>query len=124
MRAYLSLLFCLLVLPTFAQLSVDNPAVQLSQHGFYFEKVNWDKGENTSAMLNEESLMLIHLNTQPNGKAFTPFFCAIEDRIAKSSKVNLRFRLGSVDYVNALEGKSYFQAVSNSKATNLMMRYH
>lgn len=49
------------------------------------------------------------------------FFCRIEDAIAKSSKVNMKFRLGSVQYVDALEGKGYFEALSNSRATNFQM---
>ena len=68
--------------------------------------------------LPEPSVML----KQSNAHAANPFFCRLEDRIAQSSKVNFRFRLGSVDYVNALEGKSYFEAVGYSRATNLYMR--
>lgn len=68
--------------------------------------------------LPEPSVML----RQSDAHAVNPFFCRLEDRIAQSSKVNFRFRLGSVDYVNALEGKSYFEAVSYSRATNLYMR--
>ena len=49
------------------------------------------------------------------------FFCRVEDAIAKSSKVNFKFRLGSVNYVDALEGKGYFEATSNSRATDLQI---
>jgi hypothetical protein len=49
------------------------------------------------------------------------FFCRIEDAIAKSSKINMKFRLGSVQYVDALEGKGYFEALSYSKATNFYL---
>jgi hypothetical protein len=49
------------------------------------------------------------------------FFCRIEDKIARSSKVNFKFRLGSVSYVDALEGKGYFEALSYSKATNFRL---
>jgi hypothetical protein len=34
-----------------------------------------------------------------------PFFCRIESKIDSKSKVPFRFRLGSLDYVNELEGK-------------------
>jgi hypothetical protein len=34
-----------------------------------------------------------------------PLFCAAEHMIFKSSGINFRFRLGSVDYVNYLESK-------------------
>jgi len=53
----------------------------------------------------------------------TAFFCRIEDAIAKQNKVNFKFRLGSVDYVDAMEGKGYFQAVSYSRASNFAMQY-
>lgn len=72
----------------------------------------------TGDELPQPSVML----RQSDAHAVNPFFCRLEDRIAQSSKVNFRFRLGSVDYVNALEGKSYFEAVSYSRATNLYMR--
>ena len=51
----------------------------------------------------------------------TAFFCRIEDAIAKSSKINMKFRLGSVQYVDALERKGYFEALSYSKATHFYL---
>ena len=59
---------------------------------------------------------------QDASQKVTPFFCWIEDEIARSSKVNFKFRLGSVQYVDALEGKAYFEAVGYSRATNFMLR--
>ena len=35
-----------------------------------------------------------------------PIFCKIEHKLAKSSKINVMMRLGSLDYVNKLEGKT------------------
>jgi hypothetical protein len=35
-----------------------------------------------------------------------PIFCKFEHKIAKSSNVNVMMRLGSLDYVNTLEGKT------------------
>lgn len=60
---------------------------------------------------------------QPISSNATPtaFFCRIEDAIARSSRVNMKFRLGSVQYVDALEGKGYFEALSYSRATNFQM---
>ncbi len=38
-----------------------------------------------------------------------PFFCRIESQIERKSGIAARFRLGSVDYTNWLEGKSYLK---------------
>ena len=35
-----------------------------------------------------------------------PIFCKFEHKISQKSKLNLRMRLGSLDYVNKLEGKN------------------
>ncbi len=35
-----------------------------------------------------------------------PLFCAMENKIWKKSKINVRFRLGSADYVDKLEQKN------------------
>ena len=37
-----------------------------------------------------------------------PVFCRIEHEIAKGSRIPLKFRLGSVEYVDWLEGKTRF----------------
>lgn len=50
-----------------------------------------------------------------------PIFCYIEDQIAMKSGVNFKFRLGSVSYVDALEGKGYFEATSYNRATHLRL---
>ena len=35
-------------------------------------------------------------------------FCKFEEKVAQNSNINMRFRLGSVDYVNYLEQKPFF----------------
>jgi hypothetical protein len=35
-----------------------------------------------------------------------PFFCRFEHKLSQKSKLNVRMRLGSLDYVNKLEGKN------------------
>ncbi len=37
-----------------------------------------------------------------------PFFCRIEHQWSKNKSTGFKFRLGSVDYVDWLEGKSHF----------------
>lgn len=37
-----------------------------------------------------------------------PIFCKFEHKLSKSSNVNVRMRLGSLDYVNKLEGKTKY----------------
>ena len=65
--------------------------------------------------------VLLQPKVLPGKKYDMAFFCRIEDKIARNSKVNFKFRLGSVSYVDALEGKGYFEALSYSKATNFRL---
>ncbi|NND06702.1 MAG: hypothetical protein HKN87_10010 [Saprospiraceae bacterium] len=69
----------------------------------------------------QKSLVLSEVNHAEVGLSKQPFFCRIEDEIARSAKVNVKFRLGSVQYVDVLEGKGYFEAVGYSRATNFYM---
>jgi hypothetical protein len=70
---------------------------------------------------NHRSILTQQAPDLKNLQVPTAFFCRIEDAIAKSSGVNMKFRLGSVQYVDALEGKGYFEALSYSKATNFYL---
>jgi hypothetical protein len=49
--------------------------------------------------------LMISANTYTNNLAF---FCKRELELEKKTGVSMKFRLGSVDYVNTLEGKSQF----------------
>ncbi len=122
MRIFASLLiiWAFTTQPSFSQLSLESIGLNSFSDSLHvvsdaeFSMLAPLKGDE----LPEPSVML----RQTDAHAVNPFFCRLEDRIAQASKVNFRFRLGSVDYVNALEGKSYFEAVSYSRATNLYMR--
>lgn len=49
--------------------------------------------------------------TYQNGFTSTPttaFFCVMENKLEKTSKIPLRMRLGSLYYANSLEGKNPF----------------
>lgn len=57
----------------------------------------------------EADLPPLSLSLLPSWSAeCLPFFCRIEYRIAKGNTVPFKFRLGSVDYVDWLEGKPQF----------------
>ena len=46
--------------------------------------------------------------TRNNQKSYSeqlPFFCKMEHKLSLNSKIPVRIRLGSLDYVNKLEGK-------------------
>ena len=106
----------------FGQLSLANsafPDLEIKSHDSWQNMLSHFHFSNPARQPPQPHL--IHLPAELH--APTALFCRIEDAIAKHSKVNLKFRLGSVDYVNALEGKGYLEAVSYSRATNFLMQY-
>ena len=120
---------CGLILLTFAfafsvnaQLSLDKLPVAASLDAEVSSVLKYPLLQQSKAPV--RSLLQKSVLQLPQGiHAHTAFFCKIEDAIAKHNKVNFKFRLGSVDYVDAMEGKGYFQAISYSRASNFAMQY-
>ena len=84
------------------QLIHTSPTLQLFKAPFIFYRFNETlKNEIISDFPDIHSVLWI--------KKFKadelPVFCKAEHYIQKKSGINFRFRLGSVDYVNSLEGK-------------------
>lgn len=52
-----------------------------------------------------DSVSSIKLNLVKHNVNNLPFFCKIEELWSISSGLNVRFRIGDIDYVNKLEGK-------------------
>ncbi|MDH3649074.1 MAG: hypothetical protein OEQ53_05285 [Saprospiraceae bacterium] len=113
MNTWLIIFFFILSVPVFAQITVDR-AVAPSDGSKSDKSVMIMK----ESYLPYQSIMFVQQKRDRSDPKFDPFFCRIEDAISKTSKVLFKFRLGSVQYVDALEGKSYWEAVSYSKATN------
>ncbi len=91
---------------------------QINMQHFKLPKKDLTAGKSTFESKSLPKSVMFFEAVSLDGKEYNPFFCKIEDAIARSSKVKFKFRLGSVQYVDALEGKSYWEAVSYSKATN------
>ncbi len=120
MKAFLSSCFIAWSLSAFGQLDMKNKAVQHSL--LLSNKVHYPL---LVKQKNPEPSILVQSKTKLPDRLLGPtaFFCRIEDAIAKTNGVNFKFRLGLVDYVDAMEGKGYFQAVSYSRATNFAMQF-
>ncbi len=59
---------------------------------------------------NKRSLMVL----QPSLLS-TAFFCKFEHKLDRSSNFPMKFRLGDIDYTNAIEGKNRFDVSSFTK---------
>ena len=121
LKAFLVGLLSMSTCMVFGQIDLKNKAVRhsivLPTHQLTYPLLT---AKNTS----QQSVLITgRTNLPKNLHESTAFFCRIEDAIAKNNGVNFKFRLGSVDYVDAMEGKGYFQAVSYSRASNFSMQF-
>ena len=86
------------------QIPINNAMVQddsLSQLSIDIKHYSQIRG----SKLNNSLPLYPSLNLIPKINFNSAFFCKIEYQIEKSAKVPLRFRLGSLDYVNWMEQK-------------------
>ncbi len=63
----------------------------------------------------DDSVSFPKLNLNSASTFHLPFFCKIEDKIEKNSKIPFKMRLGSLNYVDFLENKnknSYFYTLN------------
>ena len=58
-----------------------------------------------SASTTEQAVLADKVENKMLRKQHLPLFCNIEYKMEVASKIPVRFRLGSLDYVNKLEGK-------------------
>jgi hypothetical protein len=116
MKWLLFSLTLLVTLPLFSQISLENPAIMhpvISIKTIRTYLAISPKTENVKM----ESVLLAPTSFYPRTiLKENAFFCRLEDAIAKSAKVNFKFRLGSVNYVDALEGKGYHEVTPGNRA--------
>lgn len=108
-------LFFLLSLPLWGQLRSEAGALGLKQKKLQLSQLI--NGTNFSQQiqyftlkeLSKHPSILSPSQQQPNPAAYAykdlAFFCKIEVQLEKAVKLPVKFRLGSVDYVDYLEGK-------------------
>lgn len=96
---------------TSAQLTLDALAhLQISRTS-EFDKSSENPFAFTDAKFNNKYTSILH-HKQPlpkiNNKTENAFFCKVEGHFEKISNLAPRFRLGSLDYVNYLEGRQVY----------------
>ena len=100
------------------QFTMDHPELQMSPVALQTKQldVKW-MAKDLKALLPKNPQVAFAL---PKSN-YNPFFCDLEDKMFQASGVMFKFRLGSVQYVDALEGKTHFQALPNSQTTEMQM---
>jgi len=97
-----------------SQVTMEHPALPVKQAHFEASSVILSSSKSVSEIQVPDNPRVSF--ALPKSK-HNPFFCALEDKMYKANGVMFKFRLGSVQYVDALEGKSHYQAVPNSQTT-------
>jgi hypothetical protein len=89
----------------------EKPAFSLSSFTFqFFPTFTFDKNLNG---VNNTSIMFNRPSETPMIDYNAAIFCKIEHELSKASGVSLRMRLGNLEYVDYLEGKTRFLPPSN-----------
>ena len=85
-----------------------------AQEAFVTKKKFDIKAENSIFLL--DSTLIQQSVFVPSAYDFNKLaiFCKFEEKVARNSNVNMRFRLGSLDYVNYLEQKPHWQTSKNN----------
>ncbi len=115
-----SLFLALVIADAYCQVNLDHPSLTRDTPEFKMEFLGKKAVTNAHRAIAQRSSVYT-INSYFNKELQKPFFCRIEDAIATKNKVNFKFRLGSVQYVDAMEGKGFFEALSYSRTTNYII---
>ena len=93
-KYYFISLFCFIALHITGQHSIKRDSITRHIPSYLDFKPNWTNKNN------------LHFKfVQSFTEKSLPFFCKVEHNIEKDSKIQFRFRLGELNYVNMLENK-------------------